>query len=1545
MSTDPFDDVKRPISGEYQEISQSTFVELISAKREYISPVIRSATPSVNNSLARVAFGRSCAGTTKDPSTHNQIIAIPQQTQSLSYTLQADAQAYHKKVAGLAAAKSNTDIRSLVFNSLVAGVCPLMPEDPCFEAPCPIDFVLCLDNSRNGLPSFDNVKQGIEDFIFALADVVDENMRLGIVTFADYLSVKRYLWYTHVAGRTEYQCIDALNGFVSILRYLELQPHGYDPTIGNWSAHAVRRVLEGLCGPWRVPSTVAYPINKIIMVVTPTYNDDYTGDTALSAAIHARDCGVKVIYVLVPAGELFTPPKDPAIIETMIAEGETYEAYTGGTFIHVNANGTGIPEALESWVDLQCDVDVDPCVPGEDDVCSVDLAIVLDDTGSMGGTIDGLKDGIPEVISILQEAIGNNFRLSLTTFKDNVTTRESFSNKCGTDSYNAFTAALSPVYASGGGGLEEYSAAAIKHVAEGNSGAWRTSALRAMLVLTDAPNNISSGVTYIQAAAAAAAQGIKIAYAGTPFHDATQRTEGEYYAATTEGIVVETNNAGDNLKELLTTWVYGLCAADIPVRECEGGTDYIVNGEFNANISGWNIITQAVYWDSAYRAMVIQERAGSLGEARQTISGLTFEDRMVLSATLTCGSQACDVIWGVHTQRTEEINLAANESVRVTMSLDVPFDGEMIPFFALKSTTPSGSGVYFRVDDVIACVYKVDECGPGSRNLVSNPNFTDGVEFWTDGDDVDLPATDPAVWDSVIQAIVVNLSAYEEVRTALTATGGKDYTLIFNVVSNQPDTIPEVGFIYGLLDSSDTVIAQGSKNNSNLGTLPQTITLNFTAPSDGDVRIFFKTGAIGGVTKINSVLVCDQVGECEPGYSKLSFDDFTEDKGGWGGGQLRDGQLVLWQSGGGGFPSCSQVYYGLEPRSIVSATFDLRSESYLTMYMKSGDVTDQRLIGPVMGQYTMESIVQATGSMTVSFSMRPEPGTTNWPSVYLDNILVCVAAPPACENNVSNLKAFVEWNGIPRRPFNLFNAFIRYKTRTVVDNTINYVTYSYGPTTEGHLGAATCDFWKQQGSNGVARDNVLATRLDANDVANAEDGDYKSVTSKLNWLWSIPYNGSVGQDSLTINLPDPPADALVESVTIFLLSQYCQPEGDDTTPVFTPPGYCDPDPAVSVNVGISYDNWADRRKEFTSSKTVNELWWQDVDFEQHLPNTWDTITPLNYGIKGSIARWDAYTFLLDAVDGTGLDQCTTPLDFDEEATKGELTFKKFRLAGTGRFVDSCLAIVEIDYVSSTSQGVYILRPDGGTIGGYFYLVISTGTQSDVSPGLRVIDSPEVLEAQLNSMLLWGDLDPVRVHELEPEDATVYKKWYITFEGVGPVEEMTPIYEETLICDPIILEPVPDGPYPYELPECDTSAIACSTGPLLCKPGEDDGTPVAETCCDQTTISNAANWANRLCVERDLFDPNRTGCCGGATTIRDLAIRKGLNPTEYVPYIRDWGTNTLSDASYSQTIKLGQSILLIENELDTEAGRNHVLGHLSSHREILPSRMYWPELTQ
>ena len=213
-----------------------------------------------------------------------------------------------------------------------------------------------------------------------------------------------------------------------------------------------------------------------------------------------------------------------------------------------------------------------------------------------------------------------------------------------------------------------------------------------------------------------------------------------------------------------------------------------------------------------------------------------------------------------------------------------------------------------------------------------------------------------------------------------------------------------------------------------------------------------------------------------------------------------------------------------------------------------------------------------------------------------------------------------------------------------------------------------------------------------------------------------------------------------------------------------------------------------------------------------------------------------------------------------------------------------------------------------------------------------------LQAQLIALPPFTDGDivvsdlPITKPEQNLRVMIIFKK------KLGSVPTIIPNFQVTLLCNPVILVPVDPGPYKYPIQNCDEiEDLGCSNGPLLCRPGSSDASlSTIDPCCNENTIPDIVNVSTRIKLERDLFDP------GQSRTIKELALIKGLKPSDYTPYIRDFNTNSLVETSYNVIIRTKMSILLVENELNTTNGRRRILNHIAGHREILPARFTWPD---
>ena len=135
-----------------------------------------------------------------------------------------------------------------------------------------------------------------------------------------------------------------------------------------------------------------------------------------------------------------------------------------------------------------------------------------------------------------------------------------------------------------------------------------------------------------------------------------------------------------------------------------------------------------------------------------------------------------------------------------------------------------------------------------------------------------------------------------------------------------------------------------------------------------------------------------------------------------------------------------------------------------------------------------------------------------------------------------------------------------------------------------------------------------------------------------------------------------------------------------------------------------------------------------------------------------------------------------------------------------------------------------------------------------------------------------------------------------------------------------LPPVPPPPYPYP------------------DPSPPEPIPHTPVVVEPSILHSTANKSTRLVLERDLFDPNRK-IDGKIKTVQSIATSKGYNLSNYTPYQR---TNKgLEKILYSEKIKTGMSVVLVDNNINVEDREKRLLSNIAA-REILPARMKWPE---
>jgi uncharacterized protein YegL len=205
----------------------------------------------------------------------------------------------------------------------------------------------------------------------------------------------------------------------------------------------------------------------------------------------------------------------------------------------------------------------------------MDVVFVLDDSSSMQGSLDNIKADLNAILNDIQRASGNDYRLSLVTFRDDVTVRVSLADQ----NRDVIATQLNALMAEGGMRIPEASDEALNTVinslaASGRpqtgdfSPAFRDRAFKIVILLTDAPpggfdDRYEAGVDDKNAhtlAELAKSKNIKISAIYVPtFAEDTALVKPimQDYATTTTGFYLETIQNGTGTAAAIRSIIAG----------------------------------------------------------------------------------------------------------------------------------------------------------------------------------------------------------------------------------------------------------------------------------------------------------------------------------------------------------------------------------------------------------------------------------------------------------------------------------------------------------------------------------------------------------------------------------------------------------------------------------------------------------------------------------------------------------------------------------------------------------------------------------------------------------------------------------------------------------------------------------------------------------------------------------------------------------------------------------------------------------------------------
>ncbi|MDQ2583411.1 vWA domain-containing protein [Saccharothrix yanglingensis] len=255
-----------------------------------------------------------------------------------------------------------------------------------------------------------------------------------------------------------------------------------------------------------------------------------------------------------------------------------------------------------SAVQLTSPAVADPAAAAVSKCGPLDVAFVLDDTGSMGGAIANLKTGINSIVNDVVTASGGDYQFGLVTFKDNVTIHNDLApgNAAAVTNYVTNTLA-----AGGGGGEPEASDEALNTVVNNRAaagrpqnvdfnGTWRSNAMKFVVLVTDArPGGFDDAHGAVDVANAAQwandalGKGIKISPVHVPTSPAFTPVITpimQNYATTTGGVFTQTTATGAGTADAIRKLLSDCRQTDVFMRDQVSDTGV----EANPNGTVWN---------------------------------------------------------------------------------------------------------------------------------------------------------------------------------------------------------------------------------------------------------------------------------------------------------------------------------------------------------------------------------------------------------------------------------------------------------------------------------------------------------------------------------------------------------------------------------------------------------------------------------------------------------------------------------------------------------------------------------------------------------------------------------------------------------------------------------------------------------------------------------------------------------------------------------------------------------------------------------------------
>lgn len=994
---------------------------------------------------------------------------------------------------------------------------------------------------------------------------------------------------------------------------------------------------------------------------------------------------------------------------------------------------------------LLCKIDNNVSCNVVNSTCPIDIAFVIDDTSSMQASIDKTIEGLVTVAGYINQ-ISNDYRMSLMTFKDcdEIVGRVPFA--C--NNIDNIIENLKTIRPDGGFLFPEASDVAIAETLSGiKLGAWRGASVQKLLVLvTDTtpggcnqvgidPNNqawLAVEKSLRDSANSALDCGIKflipyrssIGPGGNPVDVAIYQE----IAETTGGLYVRTD--GSDIPNLLASYIFSLCGQNTVSEdpECSDNNNGITNGRFNNGIDFWDGLGAS--WLESEQAMRLKSQPPANAYAEQYIPTGFWTDREdIRPGTLI--SLGFDVK-GVKGYSVKYTFIAGDNTVTGDYTLEQDFYYKRIVVY---TTLPAVgvTGVVFEtgqevvIDNVFICAAPSADC-PGATNFIKNPDFNEGVEFWSGDTGPLVPTDDSNYWDEDNRSAVLSIDGTLVLQQTVSAPSKSQFT--FFILRNEPSDIGDLGVKVRVYKDNETYFER-IIYNKDITEFPHKVSGVLTNATDViDAIVEFTTGpaatpeGYSGYTLIRGVSLCKSTNTSCPDRT-LDYTDFSAGRNGWAGGLLEtDQQRIMLLPN----ESLTKTFTNLIPGTEATLTYTHSSpEVSGTIYsLISGPVTNSGgYAGPA------KIFIQSNGTLTVKIeSNRSNPALTKY---YIDNISICIVEPTLCEGTVRGLQAAIEWRTMPKYPVNLITGFIKYDIRNYTDPEVRSVKYEIPEfararrqllTEPGQIPICnkidTCDAWKQKGDGAPLKfepklfENMLGLLAKTQGgsgvpqyMTNVIEGKLERTYDPnwgrfLNYVFAIPSNKNRNQhDRCVLSTPAGGTNvtANIEKITIYLLMN--QIISNDPFEYFCGPleDYTCNTNDDAFDVLISYANTNNIQREFRVRVERNSIYTESGDI-----TLWDQPSELGSGaiIGDNVkARWLKVEFEIDNTLGTGLDQCSKPIAPKIFTGGGELQFSGLSVLSDALFADPCDSEIIVESVSEGTsqnerQSITLPNPTGGT---------------------------------------------------------------------------------------------------------------------------------------------------------------------------------------------------------------------------------------------------------